>query len=639
MARQLQYQRLLLLALLLGAAFAGLGYRLVDLQVLRHDELGARAQENTQLEFRREPRRGDILDARGNLLATSIAVKRVCADPTLIGDRDLGMARLLSPLLNLPPDSLLEKFKPRVIGQSTNGGPVLGKYTVLKNKVRLEDWETIQRALTNCAFGFDPAHLDKTNAALLRNLRTKAIFAENDQMRVYPNGALAAHVLGFVGSGADGVELAGKDGIELVLDAELNGARGWRVTEKDRKGREMVSLREQDEPPRDGLNAVLTIDAVIQNIVETALADAMEKHTPISISGIVVRPRTGEILALATLPNFDPNNLNASTPDARRNRVITDVMEPGSTFKTLVISAALNERLVTLNDTFFCENGAFSFAGHVLHDAEGHRFGNLAVQEIIMKSSNIGAAKIGIKLGEKKLYDYMLGFGLGARTGIPLPAEVNVKVHPFKDLSKVAIARVPMGQSVNVTRLQMAMAVSAIANKGVLMRPMLVDRLQNQDGKVVARYPPQRVRRVIGEEAAHEMVEALKTVVTRNGTAPAAALEHYTVAGKTGTAEKPAVGVGGYLAGKYVSSFVGFLPADDPEICIYIVLDEPDTRKGYYGGQIAAPIFKQIAERTANYLNVRPENGGEQPVTPGKIAAPADTRPIKQVAARSSTNQ
>ena len=247
----------------------------------------------------------------------------------------------------------------------------------------------------------------------------------------------------------------------------------------------------------DGLNVVLTIDSVVQNIVETALAEGMEAHSPISISGIVVRPRTGEILAMATLPNFDPNNLNGSTPDARRNRVIADVAEPGSTFKVVVVSGALNDGIVQLTDQFDCEHGHFHFAGRVLHDHES--YGVLSVKQIITKSSNIGAAKIGIKMGPARLYDYIRSFGFGTRTGIPLPGEVAGIVHPLKDWYKVSIAQIPMGQGIAVTRLQMTMAMCAIANKGVLMAPMLVERLEDRDHNVVAQYAPQRVRQVMSE--------------------------------------------------------------------------------------------------------------------------------------------
>jgi cell division protein FtsI/penicillin-binding protein 2 len=327
---------------------------------------------------------------------------------------------------------------------------------------------------------------------------------------------------------------------------------------------------------------------------------------------------------MATLPTFDPNNPGGATPDARRNRVVCDVAEPGSTFKIVVVSGALNDGIVHLNDVFDCEHGHFSFAGKVLHDHES--YGALTTEQIITKSSNIGAAKIGIKMREERLAEYIRAFGFGARTGIPLPGEVGGIVHPTKDWKKVTIAQIPMGQGIAVTRLQMMMAMCAIANKGVLMRPMLVDRLEDRDHNVVARYAPQKVREVVSDGAAEKMIEALKTVVSSEGTAPKAALDHYTAAGKTGTAQKVEHGV--YAAGKYFSSFVGFFPADNPELCISVVLDEP--KEGYYGGLVAGPVFKQIAERAANYLNIRPDIE-DKPKATDVLAQAADNRQIKPV--------
>jgi cell division protein FtsI/penicillin-binding protein 2 len=304
------------------------------------------------------------------------------------------------------------------------------------------------------------------------------------------------------------------------------------------------------------------------------------------------------------------------------------VAEPGSTFKIVVVSAALTEKIVRPTDIFDCEHGQFFFAGRNLHDHIG--YDSLSVQEIITKSSNIGAAKIGIKLGEKRLAEYMRDFGFGVRTGVPLSGEAAGIVHPLKKWSKVSIAQIPMGQGVAVTRLQMAMAMCAIANGGWLMQPMLVDRLEDNDHNVAVKYTPQRVRQVISESASREMVAALKTVVFTNGTAPKAALEHYTVAGKTGTAQK--AGPGGYLPGKYFSSFIGFFPADNPELCVSVTMDEPKGE--HYGGQTAAPIFKQIAERAANYLNIRPEDG-EAPSLVDPVAGPNDNQLPRRAAARS----
>jgi cell division protein FtsI/penicillin-binding protein 2 len=323
----------------------------------------------------------------------------------------------------------------------------------------------------------------------------------------------------------------------------------------------------------------------------------MQKHTPASITGIVMRPGTGEILAMATLPNYDPNKPDTISPDTR-NRVITDVVEPGSTFKIVVVSGALNDGVVRLGDQFDCEEGHFTYAGRILHDHEP--FGTLTTEGIITKSSNIGAAKIGIKLGEDKLYDYATDFGFGQRTGILLPGEVSGILHPVKDWTKVSVAQIPMGQGVAVTRLQMLMAMGALANDGWLMRPMLVSCLEDRAGNVVQKYEPQRVRQVVGDSADKEMIEALKTVVSPDGTAAGAAMKDYIVAGKTGTAQKVENGV--YVHDKYVASFIGFFPADNPQLCISIVMDEP--KEGYYGGQVCGPVFRDVAERCASYLNI-----------------------------------
>jgi cell division protein FtsI/penicillin-binding protein 2 len=342
----------------------------------------------------------------------------------------------------------------------------------------------------------------------------------------------------------------------------------------------------------------------------------------------MLRPRTGEILALANFPNFDPNHPGASPPDALRNRVISDIHEPGSTFKIVVVSGALDQHVVTLADAFDCENGHFTYAGKVLHDHEP--YGVLTVEQIITKSSNIGAAKIGIRLGQEELYRYIRNFGFGSRTGIPLPFEVWGDLPPLKSWSKLSIARIPMGQGVAVTPLQMVMAMCAIANQGQLMRPMLVDRLVDADGKVVVKYQPQPVRQIASPVAMVQMVTALKTVVSKEGTAPKARLDHYSVAGKTGTAEK--VENGQYVGDKYFSSFLGFFPADNPELCVAVFIDEP-PKSDHFGGAAAGPVFKAIAERAANYLNLKPDILGPA-LPPGQAlaaapGAPAGPRPTK----------
>lgn len=640
MAKRLQFRRLLLLTGLLGGAFALLAVRLVDLQIVRHEELRAKALHNTVRKIRIQQRRGDILDVRGNLLASSTIVKTVCADPTLMANRQAEIARAIAPILELSEADVYNKIQLRVLHTNSSGKAVMDRYVVLKTKVPLDTWRAVRVAMTNLNFGINEEKLSKKERAVFYTVRTASVFADpvEDQVRHYPNHALAAHVLGFVGRGADTNsihygQLIGVDGIERVYNEQLAGAPGWLVTELDKFKREVVALRDQDVPAQNGLNVVLTIDSVIQHLLEKALAAGLEKHSPANISGIVIRPRTGEILAMATLPSFDPNQVPRN-PELRRNRIVTDVDEPGSTFKIVVVSGALNDRTVTLNDGFNCENGRFSFAGRTLRDH--HAYGNLSVERIITKSSNIGAAKVGIKMGNRRLYEYLCDFGFGLRTGIPLPGESPGIVHPPEKWSKVSIAQIPMGHGVAVTRLQMAMAMSAVANDGWLMRPMLVSRLVSREGNVMTEFRPQRVRQVVSESTARQMTQALKTVVSAEGTAAKAALTNYTVAGKTGTAQKPSP-QGGYSNTDFITSFIGFFPADNPEVCISIVLDAP--KGGHFGGEVAAPIFRQVAEGVASYLNIRPDNIAPVLETGRELSAELpDSSGVKTLAAKTTHN-
>jgi cell division protein FtsI/penicillin-binding protein 2 len=642
MRKPFQKKILWLMTIGMVAGFMGLGYRLVDLQVLQHVELGEIAQSNTRRAYYLSAPRGDIRDCNGNLLATSKLIKTVCADPTLIcnknvGNRQAEVVQVLSPILQMSEAELFRLIQTRILTNKA-GKLVPDQYVVLKHKVGLEDWQRLTNAMHQINLGMDDKGRPLKDRYAYQRLRASAIFSEDDQLRVYPNKNRAAHVLGYVGTATDSqtsnsvmaaeaaksgslagtpefkrgdgdlnmrrpVEVEGKDGVEKTLDQALKGVPGWRATELDVARHELVAFRDQDVPARPGLTAMLTLDLGLQEILETELADAAQKHSPVSISGIIIRPATGEVLAMATLPNFDPNNPGAFDPNVRRNRVITDLAEPGSTYKIVVVTGALNEKKVTPTEMFDCEQGHFVFAGRVLRDHE--RYGLLSVEQIITKSSNIGAAKIGIKMGADMLYRYERGFGFGERTGIELPGERIGLVYAPEHWNKLSISRIPMGQEVAVTPMQMVMAMSAIANGGRLMRPWIVNRLQDENGKVVQQYEPQMVRQVCTEATARQMVAALKTVAATNGTASKAQLENYIVAGKTGTAQKSG-GRAGYLPGKYFSSFIGFFPADRPELCISVVMDEP--RNGYYGGQAAAPCFHNIGERAAKYLSIRPDS-------------------------------
>jgi len=607
----MQIRRLCFFAGCLLTAFGALAYRLVDLQVVQHERFAEAARRNTEKTVFRQSKRGDIRDVHGNLLATSKIVHTVFADPHVLGTNYTYFAEALAPILEMPLEELEEMLKPRT-RVNKEGLVVPVQYVVLKRKVEFEDWQLIQETLQNLRLGIDESTLTNNERMRLKRVRMTGVRDEPEEIRFYPNQNFAAHVLGYVGtpqetnSSTTRSSLVGKDGLERTLNDALTGVSGWRQIEMDSRKREMVLFREQDVAPRSGLNAVLTLDAGIQHIVEDELQAAAARHNPVSISCIVVRPKTGEIVAMASLPNFNPNAPGDADMNELRNRIISDQAEPGSTFKIVVVAAGLNENKYDLNDLINCENGKFWYAGRPLHD--DHPAGLMTVERVVSKSSNIGSAKIAIELGKEKLHQYVRQFGFGEKTGILLPWEIDGIVHHPKRWSGISITRVPMGHEVACTPLQMVMAMSAIANGGVLMRPVLVDRFMDHNGKIAAKFEPQIVRRVISESTAKKMVTALKATVSTNGTAMKARLEYHTAAGKTGTAQK--LVDGNYVRTKHYASFIGFFPADNPELCISVVLDEP--RKGTYGGETAAPVFKRIAERSAQYLAIPPDPTADQ---------------------------
>lgn len=605
---------------LLGG-FGAVAAQLFELQVRRHDELASKARKYVERTYVKTSRRGDIRDVRGTLLATSKPVKTVCADPSVMGTNYVKIATTLAPLLEIDRAELIDKLQPRFVTNKF-GKLVEDKYVILKRKVEVERWEMITNAMMKLQFTENDQALPKKTRDYFYRVRAHSLMTEPDEVRVYPNGNLAAHLLGFAGMvtertpSGEVTRSRGLDGLELMLDSVLNGVHGWVQSEIDSQRHEVVPWRDQAVSPLEGLDAYLTIDAGVQHIVESAIADAYERFTPVSVSAAVMRPRTGEILAMANLPTFDPNRVLASDTNALRNRFVTDAYEPGSTFKVVVVSGALNEHMVTLGKQYNCENGLWYYCGKPLHDT--HKVGITDVEGVIAHSSNIGAAKIGIELGPERLYSYITRFGFGTRTGITLPGESPGISHPVKKWNGLSISRIPMGQGISTTPLQMLMAMSAVANDGLLMKPIVVSRLVDRNGTMVAHNDPTPVRQVISPNTAHEMVKALKAVVATNGTGAEAAMPFYTVAGKTGTAQKAINGQ--YASGKYFSSFVGFFPADDPEICISVVLDAPDPKKGYYGAKVALPVFRNIAERSARYLAIPMEKQTPQPAPKETLA-------------------
>ncbi len=555
-----QTRRVVVVIGALWLAFVAFGYRLVQLHVLRHEELSAQALANHEQVLHRQGRRGAILDANGNLLANSLSVRIVTADPSVTGSRAGETAQRLAPLLNMNTAELTQLLtRP-------------GRYVRLKQKVSEE------------------------TARQIAALKLKGIGFEDQFARSYPNGALASHAIGFVDAQHQGVQ-----GVEASMETYLHGQAGYEVIERDRKGREIRALRSESIGPRDGCSVVLTIDQVIQHIAETELERAMTEHRPQAGVIIVSRPKTGEILAMSCRPTFDLNNPGAAPADARRNRCLSDVAEPGSTFKIVIISGALNEGLISLEDRFDCENGAFLYAGRVLHDA--HPYGVLSVEEILYHSSNIGASKVGLQMGPARVYDYIRRFGFGRKTGIALPGEVSGIAHPLAQWSKLSVTRIPMGHEIAVTPLQMLMALNAVANGGRLMKPMILKSVLDRDGAPFLQYQPQTIAQCVSLRASVLMTQALRKVVTPEGTAPKAAVANFDVAGKTGTAQK--VENGQYVS-RYYSSFIGYLPASDPEISILVSLDDP-AGGAYYGGTVAGPVFRAVAEKVAQYLAIQPQ--------------------------------
>ena len=547
------------------ALFSAFSFRLIYLQVIKHDEYAGLAAEKHVYKQIIYAERGTILDANNEVLAHNVPVETVVADATHLNDRD-ALIDLVSQELGVPEQDLTEKLQ----GER--------RYIVIKREVP----ESLASALR-----------EKLRA---RNLR--GIYFEHDATRIYPNGSMLCHVIGFTD-----FEHRGIQGVEASMEEYLHGQDGYRYIEHNRAGQEIVLYRGQERAPRDGYQVHLTVDLNLQNIVENEIDTAMGEYSPQKATIILMRPQTGEILAMANRPNFDLNLRSEAKPEEMKNRAIIDMMEPGSTFKIVAAAAALNEHKLQPKSTIFCENGLWQFGGAVLHD---HRaFSYLSVQDILIKSSNIGAAKLALGVGDQKFYEYIRRFGFGERTGIELPGEINGLIRPPRSWSKISITRIPMGHEIGVTPLQMTVAMATIANGGKLITPRIVKSITGSDGKTVTSLSPVVLRQVISPQTASQIGDALRGVVSDRGTAAAAAVPGFTIAGKTGTAQKVDP-KGGYEHGKYVVSFIGYLPAEHPEFVGLVVLDDAQTTKPElnYGGLIAGPIFSRIAEKAAQYLDL-----------------------------------
>jgi cell division protein FtsI (penicillin-binding protein 3) len=532
-------------------------FRLVTLQVLQAAELTARADRQHQKTVTLEGARGTVTDRHGKVLAMNVEVPSIFGVPTSL-DSPANAARSLSPVLHIRREEIEKKLR-----QDKH-------FVWLARKVEPEQGHRLEQ------------------------LSIDGIGMVMEGRRFYPKGPLLSHVLGFVGM--DGL---GLEGLERRYESQLHGEKRLTILQRDALGRTVFPKGLREQVPATGQSLTLTIDEVIQYIAEKELEEAVEHAHAKSGTIIVLEPQRGSVLAMAVSPRFDPNAVASLTADRWRNRTLTDTYEPGSTMKLVVAAAALEEKVMMPGSMLFGENGRMTVANTTIHDHE--KLGWMTFAQMIQKSSNIGAAKTGMLLGEQRLYRYLQAFGFGQRTDIDLPGEVAGLLKSPREWGRRSLASISMGQEIGVTPLQMVSAVSAIANDGVLMKPYVVSEVRDQKGQPVREVIPQVKRRVISPATARTLTSIMEGVVT-NGTGMKAAIPGFRVAGKTGTAQKVDPRTGAYSSALSIGSFVGFVPADAPRLAMIVVIDEPQGEA--WGGIVAAPVFRRVGEQVLTYMGV-----------------------------------
>ena len=550
--------RIIMIGTIFGLLFLTVVGRSFYLQILQHENLVNKADRQHQHRVELTPARGSILDCNGTTLAESIHMDSCYAEPRRIKDVD-GTAGVLAPILGIPR------------------GELVAKLSVNKSFVWIERW------------------LAPEVATRVRNMKLPGIGFAPESKRFYPNMEIAAHVVGFTGHDPNGLE-----GIELKYDSTILGNTGYMITERDALGRNISVMNTVIKDSSPGKSVVLTLDKTIQFIAEKELAKAVAENSAKGGMALVMESDTGRILAMANYPTFNPNSYSRYSLAQLRNHVVADSFEPGSTFKVFTIAAALDSGKIRATDMYNCENGTYQVADRIIHDDHPHS--RLTVSEIIKYSSNIGSAKIGFKMGEDTLSSYLRNFGFGSRTGIDLPGETpgNLKRHWYG----VDLATISFGQGISLSTVQLVSALSAIANGGNLMKPYLVEQILDDSGTVTQKFEPQVIRRVISPETAQKITKMMETVTGEGGTGTKAALDGFRVAGKTGTAQKVDPVTRTYSPSKRIGSFVGFVPADKPKLTIAVIIDEPQGVK--YGGVVAAPAFRGIAQNSLAYLKIQP---------------------------------
>jgi len=535
--------------------FIALGSRAFQLQILSSKALKTLAAKQHTQSLQLQPDRGIIFDRNGEKLAATIMADSVCADPSKI---------------NSPGDAA--KTLATALGM---------------------DRTFIQRKLSGQKnFCWIARRIAPEQADRVQELGIEGIFIVKEPKRFYPAGELAGHLIGFVGIDANGLE-----GLELKYDRQLKGDPEKLLWTRDAKGQRLYPRVEKQEAAlKENYNLVLTIDSRIQHLVESRLKAAVKAKGAKGGFAIVMDPRTGEILALANEMGFDPNTFSTGNPAMGKNKAITDCFDPGSTFKPFLAAAALEEGVVKETDLFNCENGNYIVADRVIHEAQRKRHGSLTFRQILKYSSNIGSVKVAERLGREKFYRYIRNFGFGVKTGIDLPGEVSGLLRPVENWTRVDAATIAFGQGISVTAIQLITALSSIANQGVLMKPFVVRGLVDRKGKLIQAYHPTMVRRIVSPETAKRLTHILTDVVgAEDGTGKHARIVNIAVAGKTGTSQKFDFARHVYSSERVKTSFMGFFPADDPQVAILVILDEPQRDR--WGGVAAAPVFKEIGEQ------------------------------------------
>ncbi len=524
------------------------------------------------------PKRGVILDRTGSELAVSIATKSIFVQPGKLKFPDKAAA-LLAPRVSRSAKELSKRF-------AADKG-----FVWVRRQMPSTAADEAVREVKEALAELDPETRGKASAI-------DGIGTVEEPKRFYPNRELASSLIGFTNLDSEGME-----GIELSLNKYLHGERAVLMCERDAHGRLIVPASSPVEFNSNGHAVTLTIDRNIQHIAESELDAAVEKYHARGGAALVLAPKSGEILAMANSPSFNPNAPGDAPVGARRDRAITDCFEPGSTFKVFTMASALEMGAVGASDRFFCENGAYRYAGRVIHDT--HKYGWLTAPEILKYSSNIGITKINEKMDGNRYYDMIRAFGFGSREGVELPGEISGIV-PSRDAfgKHIRRATVSFGQGISVTALQLAAAMGAIVNGGRVMKPYVVREIRDPKGKTVYSGQPKELRRVLSPKTSARMREILGKVVEEDGTGTQARIRGFLVGGKTGTAQKVEPGTGKYSPTRRTASFIGFLPLEDPELLILVVVDEP--RGQVYGGVVAAPAFNQIAVKTAYYLGIQP---------------------------------